>query len=843
MTGYYVFGHRLELRKLTILIAALLFTFGMVGGLAQASDVGPADQVLSPENPTATDRYGEALPVGALARLGTTRFRPGHNVLSMAYAPDGRLLATAGGPILHLWDARTGRLVRQFEANPKGAVYAVRFSPNGKLLATAIWENQAVVWDAATCRELARMQGHEQDVQCLAFAPDGKRLVTGSWDGTVRLWDVATGHQIRSLKVGHAVWAAAYAPDGRTVVSGSDDGVVRIWDANDGRELQRLDANNGWVDALAYAPDGRTLAAGTLRNLPHEGGEVHIWDLATCRETRQWKLPCGVGSVAYSKDGRTLAVAERSQGADAFVAEAFILDVATRKKLRTLPVRGGWGVLAYSPDGRTLAVGSQDSVQLWNPNTGQDVTGVNGHRAGVIGLAFASDDKTLFSASSDGTVRHWDLQSSSEVRQFIGNTYAGHALACPPDSRTVAAAGVDGIVRIWDIGSGKELHQLRGHEGSVNAIGCSADGSMLISGGEDATIRQWDVPTGRQLRRLNATSTVHWIVLAPNGKTIAASHPDDRTLRLWDIATGTEKARLKGWPNFVFDACYSPDGKLLAWCDSSVLHVWDTRTGKDLRQIRVPKILFSAVSFSPDGRMLITGDHELAGWVRLWEVASGKEAARFLGHGGPIDAVVFSREGQKAASAGCDTSILIWDVTGQSSVRNPQLLDDGRLQQLWADLASPDASKAHRALWTLVGAPDRAVALLRKYVKPASPPDPERVAACLRGLDADQFADREKATGELISMGDPVARSVRQALAGELTPEGRRRVERVLRDLEPDQCLDVLRQVRAVQTLEAISTPEARQLLRDLARGLPGARLTEEAKSSLDRLQAARKRR
>jgi hypothetical protein len=211
-----------------LLLAALLLVSTVAGAVGAYLIARPAELRESPQTkaaqaekkpdapPIRRDRHGDPLPEGALARLGTVRWRHGASVHALAYSPDGKSIVTAGvGRALVLWDVATGKELR---------VFSSRGQPSG-----------------------------------LALSPDGKRIATTQWPGQV--WDVATGKMLcefKKLQRWKSVSAVAFAPDRRIVATANDDG-VHLWDAADGDEIHRIACGQGRLRAIAYAPDGKLL--------------------------------------------------------------------------------------------------------------------------------------------------------------------------------------------------------------------------------------------------------------------------------------------------------------------------------------------------------------------------------------------------------------------------------------------------------------------------------------------------------------------------------------------------------------------------------------------------------
>jgi hypothetical protein len=190
-------------------------------------------------------------------------------------------------------------------------------------------------------------------------------------------------------------------------------------------------------------------------------------------------------------------------------------------------------------------------------------------------------------------------------------------------------------------------------------------------------------------------------------------------------------------------------------------------------------------------------------------------------------------------SGGYDSQALVWDLTGRmpdgqwrTGKQRPE-----KLRTAWDVLAGDDARAAYAALWQLTADPEGAVALLRQRLRPIARPEAGRVARLIAALDSEKFAERERAGYELAMLEEAAAADLRETLARKPSLEVRKRVETLLKRLEHLPTGAQLQALRAIEALEHMGTPEARTLLRKLADGSPGARLTQEARTALGRLE------
>jgi WD40 repeat protein/serine/threonine protein kinase len=495
-------------------------------------------------------------------------------VLCVVFSPDGKLLASsrsssgweeepAGGEA-KVWDAATGEEILTFRGQPQGVV-SLAFSPDGRRLASGGEEKTVKLWDVTTGQEMWTSPAHTAPVLTVAFSPDGRSVASAGADlselshGEVKIWDAQTGEPRRTLR-GHIgyIHSIAFSPDGRRLAAAGLDRTVKLWNVATGRETLTLRGHQLVIRAVAFSPDGRQLASASLDRT------VRIWD-ATPLEEKPGDEPLtlhvhpagGVLDVAFHPDNQRLATV-----AD----DVKLWDRHTGKKLFCLADSEGCWCIAFSPDGQLLAGGKKGEVKVWEIRTGQILHSLSGFRNVTSRMAFSPDSRHLVSAHFDRTVRVWDMATGHrEDRIPAAHAEAILGLALSPDGKSVVTTSVDETVKVWDAATGRPIGTLEPpHAGPCWCVAFRSDGELLASGSGDGTIKLWDTQSWKQqgddLR--DPSEGMKSLAFSPDGRLLAWGSMD-ATVRVWHALT-KEIQTLRSHTSRVRSVAFSPDGEWIA---------------------------------------------------------------------------------------------------------------------------------------------------------------------------------------------------------------------------------------------------------------------------------------
>ena len=601
-------------------------------------------------------------------------------------------------------------------------IESLAFSPNGQILAAAggMSEKAVRLWDVSS-RRLIRTIPEQADL--LAFTSDSRLLRCSSSSGRLGSWSVVDGGPSGVLTTG---FNTVISGDGR--IAAGDRGLADF-------EIMNLETSNviklpkPWVP-IALSHTGRWLAART----GFQTGT--IWDCAQSNEVCSFDLPRNLSGPAQfgmqdsvlvfaSTDG-TLTMLNNwakhptvyrqklpsgtqvfaiGQSADALVAVGInvpYLSLAAVNlynprtgqlvKSNSVPNYSG-GPLCFSPDGKYLAMciwNERPVVTLWDSKGEQELAELRGSVSPITSVICGPGTNTLISAGSDGMTCFWDLLNGCRVKSIIGTNFGEQTLALSPDGRTVATAvgvnianqdyGTIGYIERLSLPEGQFLPPFKDSKGPTWCLAYSPDGSLLAAGrgetfsGNPTDICLWDTATGQITRRLKGhTGAVRSVAFTQDGKTLVSAG-DDATVRVWSVSSGSLKDQ------FHTGACQdpalaiSPDDRWVAVAATS-LYVWDLKTGNlvlttdssasapasaGLPSTALPIYLASSVAFSPRDSTLAVGTE--LGDIHLVDLPTKTDLYDLRGHLATVTSLSYSADGKTLASGSLDGSVRIWNM-------------------------------------------------------------------------------------------------------------------------------------------------------------------------------------
>ena len=480
------------------------------------------------------DAFGDALPPGALFRLGSTRWHHLGEITDLRFSEDGRSITTVGSDsgLAVTFDIASGKETRRVKLKPGELMLFPRFSTNGeRILANAA--EHLLLFSATNGKLLLRIEGEIDKAQ---MSPDGKRLMHFDDDGDLRHVDAATGRLIKTVRLSSALkfenWSPTIPPDGKWVSAFDRKGKkgLEIWDADSGKQVHLLNKGGNFsMAAPAFSPDGRFVAAADSSHFRDPGLPVIIWDLVTGKEVRRLR-------VEYPK-----SVKGNSIGSD----EQF---------------------LRFSADGNLLAYleGYMDSQTIW-----------------------VWDVKT-------GKVRQ-QLKANGRLGESGFFTPAAHLAFCR-DGTMLAAAGKSGAVLIWNLTTGK-LVRPKQPEVFERTIRYVEHGKRIVVGYRSpekftpgAATEVWEVGTGRQVLTFpgkalaDVSATGNLLALYDPASPDSPNNKDaPRRAEIVDLASGKTR-----WYSTKLgsDLRFSPDGKKLVSFRKGV-KILDPRNGKELSHLKL----------------------------------------------------------------------------------------------------------------------------------------------------------------------------------------------------------------------------------------------------------------
>lgn len=759
------------------------------------------------------DRYGDPLPDGAVARLGTVRFRHEPEIIAMRFSNDGTAVQTVGyDRTVRSWDVKTGegREVLKLEEELNGPTCAA-WSADLSLLAVGWHDGPVHLYDLKNGTRVFRAEGSESTISAVAVTEDGRFVVSVDWDGKTKVRDSAEGTLLHEVDGGG--WSA-FATTGSRVVSGADE--VICLDAATGEQFWSFPAG-GQVHDLNAAPDGSRVV--------FYGGDadtVILLDGMTGRRVAGTD-PAVNGGVCFSGKGDWYAHVSQDV--------VYIRAAEDGRLMKEIPFDRHWAgdhVMASSPDGAVLAVATESELAILDVQSGKPIAGIEGHPGSIRSVRYSVDGGTILTgARYDDTLRVWEAKTG-ELRNAFKTSGETIVVGTSTDRKVFVSEGAShhvSFVRVfvWDPSTPDHRREVR-CRGSMDPdrFAVSPDGSAVLLGGrerdrDERNLFAFSVADGSSLFEPKfVAGGIRSIAYLPSGRYFAVgidAGKDAKPGAIWD-ATRAERVGEFGEPGHgpIFGLAVTPETIGAAYGNGDI-QLWETASQRKLQSVGAlgepqPDWTGTPIAFAADGRLLLWV--EAGRTLRCWDVALEKEIEALR-----VPATTFdvAPDGMHVVVAK-GTSALVYELPEPEPLPAADLV---------AALAGDDAAVAFRTSWHLAALGDEVIENLLKIGVPPPADDPEAVDRLIRRIDSEDVAERDAAAEALRKLGDGAARQLGEALTGTASPEAKERIRRLIELLNTPVASSehAVRQRRVMGVLARIGSEKARAALR--ACGWPGA--------------------
>jgi RNA polymerase sigma factor (sigma-70 family) len=824
----------------------------LVIGVAMAQ-VGTADPPKAADPPSKVaaprlDHFGDPLPDGAMLRLGTVGFRL-PNVTGVGFRKTGELVAFSQDRTLHVWPADLTAKPKVATAGRAGYYgFSRALSADGRFAAAVESDGRIIVWDATGDQLVEYLSREARDARYSVFSPNGTWLAVNA--SGILLCNLAARTWVK-LDGPDYTDCLSFTPDGKWLAVTTDRDVL-VFETATAKLRCRVVVPKVRPQFAAVSPDGSTLAVLPTQWLRGPETAVRLLSIPSGEPVEGRTGPPGPARwVGFPPDGRTIWTGG-PQGAKEW-------DPAAGKVVREI-AGPAQAPLVYSADGKRFASRTECAVQVWDAASGKPVRpdlAAAGHTGAIWGITVSPDGKYVATNDQDGEIWVWAADTGRPLSRARSGWGFDRRIAFLPDGQSYVAVAEDYVTPVVrDSVTGRELRRFTVPPEVVKAdttrdLRLSADGKWLttsarpVRAGDKAYQVRWDVGTGRMAERteeshnwrdddfMPAAKSLDGRWRVQGGKVARVGTKDEIEVvpaaeSYFVVPKFSDDSRLVGVPR-------TPRSTLMGGPPDGSLVIFDLDRKAQVSELPTGEVTQHA--FSPDGRSVVAiSRHEIV----VWELATGKPTRQFRSghfHRSRAVGVAFIPDGRRLITGHEDCSALVWDLTGTGRASGPApALPAAELAQLWDDLLSEDAARAHVAGWELADRPAEAIALIAARLKPAQATDPATVRGLVAKLDAKGFAAREAAEKGLRDLGDAAVPTLRELVKEKLSAEQRERMDRVLATATAaaPPAGERLREVRAVAVLERAM---AKDVLRKLADGLPDARLTHEARAALKRIE------
>ncbi|BAZ13109.1 WD repeat-containing protein [Calothrix sp. NIES-4071] len=329
---------------------------------------------------------------------------------------------------------------------------------------------------------------------------------------------------------------------------------------------------------------------------------------------------------------------------------------------------GSVNAVTITADGRRLISGSSDnSLKVWNLETGEELFSLIGHTASVTAVAATSDSKLVISGSQDNTLRVWNLETRKELLAFKGHRNCINAISISRNSKQVVSASSDSIINIWNLETGEKQFNLNSHRSPVHTLTITSNDKLVISGSLDGIIKVWNLETGREILTFkNHNSAIRTVFVNPDGNEVVSASSNNN-VRCWSLDTGKQLLNSPNKNDWVSTVTVTSDmSTVISGLSDNTLKVWNIKTGKTNFTTPNHNGSINAVAVTPNGRQFISASSDHT--IKIWNLEIVDESVITYAHSASINAVAIIPNSKQVISASSDSTLKIWNMeTGEKN--------------------------------------------------------------------------------------------------------------------------------------------------------------------------------
>ncbi len=577
-------------------------------------------------------------------------------ILSVKFSNSGNFLiaSSANGEIL-VWRLDTLMRFGTYKGH-KDWIRSISINPGDTIIASGSDDNSVILWDINENSQKIKLVGHQGWVLSTVFFHDGKGLITGDTNGELRIWDTRTGNCLKIIK-GHTNWIRALdiSDDGKYLVSGSEDLSLKIWDTTNWKLVKSIDVFSGNITGAKFCQDNKNIIVSCYDSLVLvniESGTIIIRFEGHTHRIFDVDYHAESDSIASCGQDNTIRIWDVNTGICKNILQGHTSTVQS---------------ICFNSQGDLLVSGSEDqSVRLWETESGKCISILKGYTNWIKSVAIDVETDSFISCTEDGIVRIWDI-FNGHLKKKILNASSVSPIAIKEKSRTIYFSSFDHNIIEWDMQKGQETRRFVGHTNRVRTLSISGDGSILASGGESNKIRLWDLHNGEQISILSEHDS--WIRSisfdhnVPAEKFFSAS--EDKTIKFWNIKN-RQCIRTINTANYIWAIKVHPNHEwLIAGGEDCKIHFWNIKTGELGASLSGHRAAIYSLALNKSGNLLFSGGFD--NLIKIWDLNSGKCIGNLNGHESWVWGLDINPQGNKLISGSADGTIRIWDIDNKTS--------------------------------------------------------------------------------------------------------------------------------------------------------------------------------